>query len=344
MIAALETRIIPWVSRWGMDRLYVALPSWEEYQRLKPELPEGSWITHKPLKSKRRAILGARAYGKTSVVNATWRGDRLQSARIPRLNIVISGQVAIQLGDYVYHCRAGHAFLIPPDTPFPDGDQPHYELNGQADAACEIFMLLPAFGGANCWTNREWRDKNGVFCKDQSIASLPHSNVAPYVLQLMEEVKIEGKYQAVICNHLLGLIVTTLQRELLDAPCFQAGTQLPEQAGYQDSVTVHPITQAQEYIRHHLRYPLTIENVARHVYLSRTVFTAQFRHRTGKSFNQFLNDCRVEEAKRLLAETNLGIKHIASQVGLKPSRMRTLFHERMGTSPAGYRQHKNANK
>lgn len=343
LLTALETRIIPQVLRQGMDQMFVALPSWEEYQHLKPELPEGSWITHKPLKSKRRAVMGARAYGKTSVVNATWRGDRLQSARIPRLNFVLSGHVAIQLSDYVYHCRAGHAFLIPPDTPFPDGDKPHYEVNGEVEAACEMFMLLPAFGGANCWTNREWRDEKGTFCKDQSIASLPHSNAAPYLLRLMEEIRIEGKYQTIICERLLGLIVTTLHRELLEAPSFRAGTALPEQKERFDGATEHPVTQAQHYMQQHLRYPLTIENVARHVYMSRTVFTAQFRQRTGKSFNEFLNDCRLEEAKRLLSETNLGIVHIAAQVGLKPSRMRALFHERLGISPVNYRQQSNIN-
>lgn len=337
LVTALETRIIPWVARWGMAQMYTAVPSWAEYQRLKPELPEGSWITPQPLRGKRQAIYGARAYGRTSVVNAIWRDDGMQSARSPRLNFVISGNVAIRLGDYIYHCRAGHAFLIPPDIPFPSGDKPHYEINADGSAACEMFMLLPHYEGATCWTNYEWLDSNGKYCVDQIIASLAYSNASPYLLRLMEEVSQEGKYQTAICNDLLGLIMMTLYRELQGAPIIRAGTLQPERVGHGNIAAEHPITLAQDYIQRHLRYPLTIENVARQVYMSRTVFTAQFRQKTGKSFNEFVNDCRVEEIKRLLSDTDLGILHIAAQVGLKPSRMRSLFHERMGLSPAAYR-------
>ncbi len=337
LVTALETQVIPWVSRRGMEQMYVALPSWEEYQRLKPDLPEGSWITPKPLKGKRKAMYGMRAYGKTSVVNASWREDRMQSARSPRLNFVLSGHVSIQLADYVFHCRAGHSFLIPPDVPFPSGDEPHYEINADGSASCEMFMMLPHYEGATCWTNREWLNKDETFGRDQAIASLSHSIASPYLLRLTEEVEVGGKYQTAICNSLLGLIATTLHRELLTAPSIRAGTMLPDQIGSGEVSAKHPITLAQEYVQRHLRYPLTIEDVARQAYMSRTTFTAQFRQKTGKSFNEFVNDCRLEEAKRLLGETDLGIVHVAAQVGLKPSRMRSLFHERTGNSPATYR-------
>ncbi len=343
LVSALETLIIPRVSRWGMDQVYVALPSWEEYQRLKPELPEGSWITHKPIKGKRQAVSGMRAYGKTSVVNANWREDRLQSARSPRLNFVLSGHVAIQLGDYVYHCRGGQAFIIPPGVPFPNGDKPHFDSSEQAEPACEMFMMLPHYEGAICWINCEWQDESGNLGRDQNIASLSHSNASPYLLALMEEVQLDGKYQTAICNHLLGLIVTTLYRELAATHIFRAGTILPEHVGASSASTEHPITAAQAYVRRHLRYRLTIEHVARQAYMSRTVFTTQFRQKTGKSFNEFVNDCRFEEAKRLLAESELGIVHVAAQIGLKPSRMRLLFHERLGISPATYRNQSKEN-
>jgi AraC-like DNA-binding protein len=337
LVTALETLIVPWVSRWGLEQMYIALPSWDEYQRLKPELPEGSWITHKPLQGKRKAMYGTRAYGRTSVVNASWKEDGLHSARSPRLNFVISGNVAIQLADYVFHCRAGHYFLIPPGVPFPNGDKPHFQVQADGRAMCETFMMLPHYDGATCWTNREWLGEDGKLYRDQAIASLVHSTASPYLLRLTEEVTLPGKYQTEICNNLLGLVVTTLHRELLAAPSIHAGTMLPEHVANGEAPSKHPISLAQEYVQRHLRYPLTIEDVARQSYMSRTVFTAQFRQKTGKSFNEFVNDCRIEEAKRLLGETDLGIIHVASQVGLKPSRMRSLFHERIGMSPAQYR-------
>src|SRR5690606_23389440 len=59
---------------------------------------------------------------------------------------------------------------------------------------------------------------------------------------------------------------------------------------------------AKGYIHSHINKKLTIDEVARHVYLSRTQFTSLFRRETGKSFHEYLSDCRFEMAKILLLD------------------------------------------
>ena len=104
--------------------------------------------------------------------------------------------------------------------------------------------------------------------------------------------------------------------------------------------TVHTgaIPQAIRYIENHIGRKLTIDQVARWVGLSRTIFITRFREKTGKSFKQFQTDLRLDKAKVLLTETTLSIDQISTQVGLTPGQLRQLFHLKYGCSPRAFRK------
>lgn len=101
-----------------------------------------------------------------------------------------------------------------------------------------------------------------------------------------------------------------------------------------------PIALAQEYIRSNLSERLSLDKVARSVYMSRRLFTNQLRDKTGQSFQEYLNDCRFKKSCNLLAETDWSIGMIGSFVGLKPTRLREMFHQRVGISPTEFRNRK----
>ena len=101
---------------------------------------------------------------------------------------------------------------------------------------------------------------------------------------------------------------------------------------------MHPISQAQEYIRSRIGQPLTIEQVAQRLCMSRTSFTRQFRERTGKSFSEYVNDYRFEHAQMILRETDLSIEQVGKSVGVSAAYIRSLFQERLGMSPTAFRK------
>lgn len=75
-----------------------------------------------------------------------------------------------------------------------------------------------------------------------------------------------------------------------------------------------------KYIQSHLNQPLTLENTARGLYLSRTQFVRKMRQEVGKTFVQFLTDYRIAEAKALLHDSDWTINAIAGFLGFNSSR------------------------
>jgi transcriptional regulator GlxA family with amidase domain len=46
----------------------------------------------------------------------------------------------------------------------------------------------------------------------------------------------------------------------------------------------------------------------------------------------------MEKARELLRNGDLAVRHVASDVGVKQSRLRALFQQREGVSPSEYRR------
>ena len=77
------------------------------------------------------------------------------------------------------------------------------------------------------------------------------------------------------------------------------------------------IKKAIQYISRHFTENLTLEEVAGHVHLNAAYFSSMFKQSTGSSFKEYLNMVRVEESKRLLANTDYTIVDIAIAAGFE---------------------------
>ena len=65
----------------------------------------------------------------------------------------------------------------------------------------------------------------------------------------------------------------------------------------------------------------------------------KIKKETGKSFNEFLTECRMYHAEALLCETNLKVSEISRRVGISNSQyFRRIFQEFTGQSPNDYRK------
>jgi AraC-like DNA-binding protein len=334
LASVLENTVIPWIKRDGVANILTAYPKWHAGM----DLPDGMTVTHKPLRGKRKAARGGRAYGAAAVVDAQWPEDSLCSARTPKLCFVLAGPMSLQVADYMVHCLRGHGLLLPAGIPY--ANTPVWERQG----IYELLQMMPYHGGLLCWFTRRWRDAADTSHVMEQTYSVPHSQAAFYLNQLAEEAIKPAPHQQLILDSLLKIVLTLLLRELQQLPVLQTGEISPAADTHLSGKMSYSITQAQKYIEINLREPLTIGKVARYVCMSRTVFTAQFRAKTGKTFTRYVQDLRLEEARKLLHETDLGVRHVAAAVGLKPNRMRELFHERENVSPQEFRQRHRENQ
>lgn len=93
------------------------------------------------------------------------------------------------------------------------------------------------------------------------------------------------------------------------------------------------------YVEEHYPNPdLSLDRMSSEVDLSRGYLGKLFKSHRGVSFNDYLNSVRVDEAARLLAETDLSVQAISEKVGIyNTTYFYTLFKKRHKVSPAQYR-------
>lgn len=98
------------------------------------------------------------------------------------------------------------------------------------------------------------------------------------------------------------------------------------------------IKKAMLYISDHFNTPLTLEEVAAYVHLHPSYFSTLFKSSTGSSFKEYLNMVRIEESKRLLANTDFSIIDIAVATGFEDqSYFSKVFKKYTGLTPKQYR-------
>ncbi len=98
------------------------------------------------------------------------------------------------------------------------------------------------------------------------------------------------------------------------------------------------IRKAISYISQNYNTNLTLEEVAGLVHLNPAYFSSLFKQSTGSSFKEYLNIVRIEESKRLLANTDYSIIDIAIAVGFdNQSYFSKVFKKHTGLTPKQYR-------
>ncbi|MGQ9780213.1 MAG: PocR ligand-binding domain-containing protein [Bacillota bacterium] len=99
------------------------------------------------------------------------------------------------------------------------------------------------------------------------------------------------------------------------------------------------LAEATKYIRENYHQPLTLEKVAQQVYVSPFYLSHLFKSELGLTFVEYLTRVRIEEAKRLLATSNLSVLGVAEKVGYEDaSYFSKVFRKVTGMTPNQYRR------
>ena len=95
----------------------------------------------------------------------------------------------------------------------------------------------------------------------------------------------------------------------------------------------------QEFILSNLRLQHTAVSIAAHFGMSQRNLSRVFRKHSGTTLIAFLNDARIDAARRYLETSDLSIKDIAARCGFDGSdSLRRLFSQRLDIAPLEYRQ------
>jgi transcriptional regulator GlxA family with amidase domain len=143
---------------------------------------------------------------------------------------------------------------------------------------------------------------------------------------------VEHDHGAEVAHEVAGWLVVFVRR-----PGGQS--QFSAQLRAQPAATPS-IAELQRWLTDHLGENLGVAELAARVGMSPRTFARTFRRETGTTPAAFVEELRVEAARRLLETTDLTIMAVASSVGMKHAEtLHRAFHRRVGTTPDRYRQH-----
>ena len=89
-----------------------------------------------------------------------------------------------------------------------------------------------------------------------------------------------------------------------------------------------------DYMREHYNEEIRRDDMASLVYVTPNYLSKLFNEENGMSMREYLNDVRIEEAKKLILTTSMSISEIACSVGMDNiSYFSTVFRKLCGCSP-----------
>ena len=106
-----------------------------------------------------------------------------------------------------------------------------------------------------------------------------------------------------------------------------------------ESISRKPIREAEAYIAQHFHEDIDLDIVSRAVGFNASYFSRVFKEETGKKFIEYLTEMRMQEAQRLLSETDMAIAQIAEKVGYGDDKyFSRAFKKFTGLKPKEYRK------
>jgi len=99
------------------------------------------------------------------------------------------------------------------------------------------------------------------------------------------------------------------------------------------------VSKVLKYVSDHISDALTIEDIADAVGVSRRTFSRAFAKHAHVTPSVFVEQVRIDFARKLLEETDVPMKTVAFRCGFHtPTQMRMIFSRQLGTTPKLYRE------
>lgn len=107
---------------------------------------------------------------------------------------------------------------------------------------------------------------------------------------------------------------------------------------YHSRLEVDKIHRIKQFIREHSHEDISLEALARKVDWSPIYISKMFKEKFGVNYIDYLTECRIEKAKKLLSDPEKSLKAIALEVGYhEPNYFSKVFRKMTGISPTEYR-------
>lgn len=172
----------------------------------------------------------------------------------------------------------------------------------------------------------------------QGVELTPHfAAPEPFIQQIALALKSELELNGVGSQIYIESLKTTLCIHLLKHHSI-ASNKVP-QFSNKKGLSSRKLRQAISYIHDNLEKDLTLAEIAAVVGMSMYHFSRLFKQSTGFAPHQYVMNCRIAKAKKLLTGSEKTIEQISEQVGFQSqSHFTNVFRKFMGITPKVYRE------
>lgn len=160
-------------------------------------------------------------------------------------------------------------------------------------------------------------------------ADVRNERVAQGMLRIIEEAKNSGYASEAMFESLARVVAMDLARHIYEnLEEAVGGTPFPSKT----------IDEIRRYIVANMRDRISVGMISSHFGFSERQFSRLFNASTGVTVSRYIDECRIERAKKLLMSPQTNSKRIAHEIGYAsvPS-FSTAFRRITGNSPSSYR-------
>lgn len=228
------------------------------------------------------------------------------------LHYVSSGSGSYTFDGHSVKLGAGDLFLARPDT----------EVSYRADSKDPWTYYWVGFSGTDAGAILEATDFSG---RRNVLRAVPYGRELKESLRAISDAFGNSFENAVRMTGELYIMLSILVRGASASPA----------PTLDDTDHIH---RAIDYIDSHYSYPISIEDIAAYVGVSRSTLFRQFRRCLGISPKEYLDRYRIRRAAYLLRHTNLTVNSVSISVGYDNGLyFSKVFKKATGVNPSKYR-------
>lgn len=219
--------------------------------------------------------------------------------------------------------------------------EPEKSRMARLPAELRSSLLAAVTGGASDQLSARIRDVFNIFTAEVASSAWIDGFLANIKAELLREIALRGGDSAVWAERWFPPRYTASCLPHLER---QTEEELGEAAAWfaaaaEDAGEDRMMSAVTAYVREHYQEKLKLQDIAKSLHVNSAYLGQRFRKHSGSSFNDYLHEFRIEEAKKLLRRTDLGVADVASRVGYSDADVfAAKFKALNGVTPSAYKK------
>lgn len=285
----------------------------------------------------RSAALNAGAYPGICCV---LEGEAERRIGVTRAMIQANDRLDVRHGCYLIRLPQQTFSVVPPGVPVDDGTVPHWFRDARQAPDSLIFWITCTPQGIEMHLCRTASGEHSTFYP--AFIQDPHALTIAELL--IDDLRSTATETPVSLRHYLQILLLRIEQALqgqegLLMAVGENPAQIYEHELRKEKAQAASIQKACRFIDSYLATPLTVQQIADHLYISPTQLNRLFQRELGVSPMAYVNQSRMKLARSLLLDTNHTIQYISNFFGYThPDVFSRAFKKYSGLSPVQFRK------